>query len=116
LKRMTDYQLLKDDFDHACKELKNRRVMVEELREEKKLLVELAGKQYKLIKFVNKIMYETTKHQLSLPVKEQNFELLDLAWSTNDCLGDLPRHKEIVELLKAKGIDLTINSIERRMK
>jgi hypothetical protein len=90
--------------------------MSEQMQEEKELLIELATSQLKLIKFVNKIMYETTKHQLSLPVKEQNFELLDLAWSTNDCLGDLPRHKEIVELLKTKGIDLTINSIERRMK
>lgn len=34
--KSTKYQLLKDDFDRACKELKIRREMIEELREEVK--------------------------------------------------------------------------------
>lgn len=107
MKPMTQHQLLKADYDHACKELKQRRLMVEDLREEKALLVELATKQYNLIKFVNKIMFDTTRHQRSLPEDKQNTEVLDLAWSTNDCLADTSQQSQIIEMLKAKGIDVT---------
>ncbi|PAF19731.1 hypothetical protein [Terribacillus saccharophilus] len=105
--KSTKHRLLQADFNQACKELKERREMIEDLREENKLLIELASSQLQLIKFVNKIMFETTKHQRSLPIEEQNSELLDLAWSTNDCLGDTPRQKELIELLKVKGVDIT---------
>jgi hypothetical protein len=105
--KSTKYQLLQADFDFACKELKQYRELIEELREQNKLLIELATDQFKVMKFVNKVMFDTSKHQLSLPKEEQNFELLDLAWSTNDCISDNPKQREIIEILKSKGINIT---------
>lgn len=80
----------------------------EELIEENKLLLELCKDQYQTLKFLNKIMFDTTKHQRSLSKEEQNFELLDLAWSTNDCIVDNPRQRELIEELKNKSVDITL--------
>ncbi|PLR99565.1 hypothetical protein [Bacillus sp. T33-2] len=71
------------------------------------LLEELCISQYKTLRFLNKVMYETTKHQRSLPREKQNLELLDLAWSSNDIIVDHPREREIVQQLADEyGFDL----------
>lgn len=108
--KSTKYQLLQDDFKALQKDAKMRREMIEELREQNKLLTEFASDQFKLMRFINKVMYETAEHQRSLPKEEQNFELLDLAWSTNDCMSDKPKQREMVELLKTKGINVAADS------
>lgn len=37
-KGSTKYQLLKDDYDHACRELKLRKKLIDDLREENEKL------------------------------------------------------------------------------
>lgn len=59
------------------------------------LMKEKATIQEKVLKIVNKVMYETTNYQRSLPTEEKNMDLLNLAWETNDIIVDNPRIKEI---------------------
>lgn len=70
--------------------------------EKTELLLELCKSQLKTLRFVNKIMFETTKHQMKLSKKDTNTELLDLAWSTNDVISDNPREEEIIKALREK--------------
>lgn len=77
------------------------------MEEQNKILKELASEQFKLLRFINKIMFETTKHQMTLGKEEQNLELLDLAWSTNDCISDNPKQLKAIEELKELGVHIT---------
>jgi hypothetical protein len=64
------------------------------------LMKEKATIQEKVMKFVNKVMFEESKRQKSLPSEEQNRDLLYITWSTNDIIADNPRIKEIDEELE----------------
>lgn len=81
--------------------------------EKTELLLELCKSQLKTLHFVNKIMFETTKHQMKLSKKDTNTELLDLAWSTNDVISDNPREKEIIKALREKFDISLVNSTDK---
>lgn len=84
--KSTKYQLLKDDFDHACRELKLRNELIKELREENELLnQELRGlrcdKGYTGIKLKMKnekiIRYEKALNEICEMYKETKKPVLD---------------------------------------
>lgn len=70
------------------------------MKTKEELLEELCLSQYNTLRFINKVMFETTKYQRSLPENEKNLELLDLAWSTNDIIMDHPNEFRIQSLLE----------------
>lgn len=60
-------------------------------------------------KIINKTAAMIVKDERDKPLHLQNKELLDFAWSTNDCITDQPRLKEIHEKLKnasPKNVDI----------
>jgi hypothetical protein len=70
------------------------------MKSKEELLEELCISQFDTLKFLNKVMFDEVKYQRSLPETEQNKELLNFAWETNDIIVDHPREFEIVTLLK----------------
>ena len=58
--------------------------------------------QHDKLKFINKVMFETAKHQRNLSHEDRNLELLDLAWGTNDIIVDDPELYDMLKELKDK--------------
>jgi hypothetical protein len=89
-----------NELEILQKELEHQKGIVSFQNEVIELLNEMTTIQEDTMKFINKVMFETTKHERSLPDVDKNLELLDLAWSTNDVICDQPRLREISEELK----------------
>lgn len=56
-----------------------------------------------LFKFINQQLFSCVKHQRELQQnsdEKYNFELMDFAWATNDCLVDQPELYKLIEELK----------------
>jgi predicted nucleic acid-binding protein len=58
------------------------------MKSKEELLEELCVSQFKTLKFLNKVMFDTVNYERSLPETEQNTELLNFAWETNDIICD----------------------------
>lgn len=55
-------------------------------------------------KFISKVTSMVVKDEQIKLSSQRNNALLDLAWSTNDCITDQPRLREIHEKLKQYNI------------
>ena len=64
------------------------------------LLIELCKEQAHTLRSLNQVMFDTTKEQRDLPDEERNADLLDFAWSSNDCIADNPKQANLLKTLK----------------
>jgi hypothetical protein len=70
------------------------------MKTKEELLEELCIDQFKTLRFLNKIMFETAKAEMKLPHDKRNTDLLYITWGANDIITDQPRTYEIIELLE----------------